>query len=612
MDPDHGKKQRPEYNQHADTTDSIAYTSKRARERTSPTISSPVEAEKKRYRNNDILSSLSSSISMGIKRTASALSESTPVARSRSDEAKENAVRALINDHAHLTNSIVDTTSADAIRRIGKSNSDIPPYQTSKPPEQVLKSMSDSSVANHDGRKPPKLTLFNKAYKPNETTCEGSDEEDQNDVSYVKPKARTSKLFTLIKGRDPAKSKLSMMLGFLRGQESTDEVDTVQTKEVAKSQIEVRPITAAEVKTTVASKAETESKENTTSPAQSLATGTKVTFSTATTTSPTSNTLSPVIVTPKKDSVVAPVTTAPDTSKNLISFTPASTASTTLVSNKTDSPKFQLAASSPSVSSSSSIVATAPTTVAATTSPQRVGGFAFGATPAVSSAAASPATQSIALPASASLATTAFGATSPLIASSARSPLLASATTFGTKATDSVQAKPPPPAYGASTGSPSTPFSFGKSVSPAKPASSAVPTFGSAASTAAPTFGTVTSTSAPTPATAQAATFGFGAPSTSATPAASNSAAPSFVFGASNVSKPTPAFGSPTAIAAPSFGAAASSTTPSFGAVASSTTPSFAAAASSTTPSFAAAAASKPFAFGGAQTNSGMIRAFLA
>lgn len=611
LDGDLNKKPRPESGPSVDARDAIPSTSKRARDRVSPTTSSPVQAQKKRYRNNDILSSLSSSISMGLKRTASVLSESTPVARQRSDEAKENAARSAVGEHAQLTGNLADGATLDAIQRIGKSNSDIPPCQTSKPPEQVLKSMSDSSVAalaNQPNRKPPKFTLFNKVYKGGEPACDGDDaDDDKAAVSYVKPKARTSSLFSLGRGRDPAKSKLSMMLNFLRGQESTDEVDAVQP--AAKLAADGK----GEQRTTVDAKADSVATDGKSDEVPNLLGGTKVTFSTATTTSvlnaPASIASPAIVAAPSKGSPESPADAPLDSADKLVSFAAPTAQATSSASstpagavNSQQAPKLQFSTAATSAASPESanelLHFTSPTaqttssansTQATILSSQQVPKLQFttattaaaplaassaslsttkAAAPSIAVVVASQATPLAALtPASAAIpasAPTAFTLSTPAAMTTPPSAQLFAASpapnfSFGAKAAEpATSARPPPPAYqshATATSAAAPTFAFGQSA--AKP-TLATPTFGAAAAKAAsPTDPRLAQAAAPIVPT-------FGA--TPAKPAASPTA-PSFVFGASNISKaaPTPTFGASTPVASPAASVGATKTPFAFG-----------------------------------------------
>lgn len=597
LDGDFNKKPRPEGGPSGvDARDAVPSTSKRTRDRVSPTTSSsPVQAQKKRYRNNDILSSLSSSISMGLKRTASVLSESTPVARQPSDEAKENAAKSTaVGEHAQLTANLADGATLDAIQRIGKSNSDIPACQTSKPPEQVLKSMSDSSVAalaNQPNRKPPKFTLFNKVYKSGEPACDGDDaDDDKGTVSYVKPKARTSSLFSLGKGRDPAKSKLSMMLHFLRGQESTDEVDAAQP--AAKQAGDGK----GAQRTTVDAKTDSAATDAKSAEVPNLLGGTKVTFSTATTTSvlnaPASIASPAIVAALTKGSPTSPAAAAaePDSTNKLPSFAAptaqaTSSTSSTQAANTVNSqpvPKLQfstattsaaspesanklLSFTSPTAQATSSANSTQATILSSQPVPKLQFTTAITAAAPLAASSAPPSTTMAAAPsitvvatqaaplaalapaptAAPAMAPTAFTLSTPpamvtpqLFASSP-----APNFSFGAKAAEpATAARPPPPAYGSqatATSAAAPTFAFGQSA--AKP-TLATPTFGAAAAKAA----------APTdPRLGQAAAPTFGA--TPAKPTAASPTAPSFVFGASNMSKAAPA---------PTFGASAAATSP--------------------------------------------------
>lgn len=154
--------------------------------------------------------------------------------------------------------------------RVGTSNSDLPLHRPTEPIKPVIKSMSDGYVPKSEASKAPKLTLFNKDYSniPSASQRKRNVDDDYVDdytVSFVKPKSKASTIFSQSKSKDQ-KSKLAMMLDFLRGDESKDMVDSGPGSKTTNAE-------NVEPKTVVSS------------PSANLSTNTSVTFSTATTTS---------------------------------------------------------------------------------------------------------------------------------------------------------------------------------------------------------------------------------------------------------------------------------------------------------------------------------------
>lgn len=320
------------------------------------------EVQKKRYRNNDILSSLSSSIQMNVSKDANANLDSTPVARPKTLEINTKEVS---TEQVNELNCLKGRRGIGAANRIGTSKSDLTDYHKKEQPKQVLKSMSDGSVQTQEIRKTPKLTLFNKDYSTIKNQCEIEDDEDENSVSFVKPKTKTSKLFSLNRNRKP--SKLSMILSSLRGDESIDEVDTVKAK----------------ITETVTS----ESEEKKVSEPASLITTTNVTFSTATTTSILNTPLSTV------NTVVSEIPKAIESNAEVKCAIEINNTQSTVVSTEVSKPetlKPSVAISSteatqttvsniPLQTVASSSENSMPTTTNSSSQPiTRVGGFSFG------------------------------------------------------------------------------------------------------------------------------------------------------------------------------------------------------------------------------------------
>lgn len=158
--------------------------------------------------------------------------------------------------------------------RVGTSNSDLIIHRPSEQIKPVIKSMSDGYVPKAQTSKFSKLTLFNKDY--NVENLAGArkkavDDDEENAISFVKPKTKTTFIFNANKKRDQ-KSKLAMMLSFLRGDDSKDEVDCVKKHS---NDVEKKP----------KEDPKEETKEITPPIPANLSTSTSVTFSTATTTS---------------------------------------------------------------------------------------------------------------------------------------------------------------------------------------------------------------------------------------------------------------------------------------------------------------------------------------
>lgn len=320
------------------------------------------EVQMKRYRNNDILSSLSSSIQMNASKDANANLDSTPVARPKTLEINAKEVS---TEQANELNCLKGRRGIGAANRIVTSKSDLTDYHKKEQPKQVLKSMSDGSAQTQEIRKTPKLTLFNKDYSTIKNQCEIEDDEDENSVSFVKPKTKTSKLFSLNRNRKP--SKLSMILSSLRGDESKDEVDTVKAK----------------ITETVTS----ESEEKKVSEPASLITTTNVTFSTATTTSILNTPLSTV------NTVVSEIPKAIESNAEVKCAIEINNTQSTVVSAEVSKPEtLKPSTTSSSTEATQTTVSNTPlqtvaspnensmptTTSSSSQSIARVGGFSFG------------------------------------------------------------------------------------------------------------------------------------------------------------------------------------------------------------------------------------------
>lgn len=352
--------------------------------------SSSSDAQKKRYKNNDILSSLSSSISTTPKRTISNESSTpTKVLRFNHDFQKDANERA--NNENQMTSQKPPESS-----RVGTSNSDLPLHRPSEQIKPVTKSMSDGYVPKQQPPKVPKLTLFNRDYSVISAVNNkrnDPDDDDENGISFVKPKAKTSNLFNLNKNRD-SKSKLAMMLSFLRGDESKDEVDSIGSN-----------------KANVEKSDEARSKAPVSSTSANLSTITSVTFSTATTTSvlnAPSDTIKSIMIEPLKNSnndanidvskpaiptasVVFPLSTSKSPTSAVSTSTPASfekpqtSASAKVVTTSTQVVTFNLAATSSATTNAEvSAANTSNDTV------PRLGGFTFSATSTSPSLLAKP------------------------------------------------------------------------------------------------------------------------------------------------------------------------------------------------------------------------------
>lgn len=274
----------------------------------------------------------------------------------------------------------------DGLSRIGASNSDLPHHKPAQYPKIVSKSMSDSAVGTElqtvpqrQASKAPKLTLFNKDYGisiPRECK-DDAEEEDENSISFVKPKSSTSTIFCLNKKKDSSKTKLALMLSFLRGDESKDEVDSISS---SKNNVNTEKI-----------------EEDKESKSANLSTSTVVTFSTATTTSVlnTSTVPSSTVSTNPLESIAKDTETSKEDSKNetipkpLMTFSPMPAAKPALSTAQTKTNNEQ-AKNEQTVTIASSF--TVPTIPKSPTSPnktivslnttetsQRLGGFAFSA-----------------------------------------------------------------------------------------------------------------------------------------------------------------------------------------------------------------------------------------
>lgn len=542
------------------------------------------EAQNKRYRNNDILSSLSSSAL--INTTKRVLDYD--LVPSKRHEPEKMAVKAPVNDIIPVS---ARPSIKDGLNRIGASNSDLPHHKPAQYPKIVSKSMSDSAVGaeqqitpQKQASKMPKLTLFNKDYGtsiPQE--CKGDveqEEEDENSISFVKPKSSTSTIFSLNKKKDSSKTKLAMMLSFLRGDESKDEVDTISAS---------NKIVNTEKK-----------EEDKDSKSANLSTSTVVTFSTATTTSVLNSStsipssLSTVSTNPSESSAKVTQTSKEISkietiSKPSITFSPMPTSSKPVLSTaqtnneeakneqaKKEQAKNEQAKNEQKVLTTSFTIPKSPkspnktiVTSNITESSPRLGGFAFSAIqtspPSISngsnSVSKSEAIQSVSLNTS-SAPTFSFGASKPSLVSSA----LAKPTfSFGsTKVDDPPKSTPTLSSSGLASTAPvmnsNIAFNLGSSIpKPAQPESNKI-------SFALPTTNTMSTTVQSAPVTSAPVGFSFGGPgvlknaNTSSNILPTNTASSVFAFGGNKSS--TPAAESP-------FGSVKSPSTalPTFGSV---------------------------------------------
>lgn len=397
----------------------------------------------------------------------------------------------------------------DGLSRIGASNSDLPHHKPVQYPKIVSKSISDSAVTKEQpSTKPPKLTLFNKEYTasvaPHERNQKDDDEDDdENSISFVKPKSSTSTLFSN-KNKDSSKSKLAMMLSFLRGDESRDEVDKPLNK-----------IEKSEEKTEITTGA-------------NLSTNTVVTFSTATTTSvlnstsiPASTITSSSIVEPKSQEAEKDISKIE--TKPLISFSPM--------------PKSTVSSSESAKTTTAASTSTMPTTLnntiastSANESVPRLGGFAFSATSPTQTQSNESKTLLNSTTTSGPAVTTAAPAFSFGLAKPAAS-TTAPALTFGSpKGVDAVStasssAAPPMFSFGSPNAKPTEPQTT--KISFSLPTTNAVSTVQSAP---------VSNTATPT--------FAFGSPSATTTASSSaNTSSLSISFGNNAANPAAPMFG---------------------------------------------------------------------
>lgn len=426
-----------------------------------------------------------------------------------------NYDRLDVNDSVIGESCAINKNIPDSGRIVGMSKSDLPLHHPTEQIKPVIKSMSDGYEPQPSTTKTNKLTLFNKVYAaPSSNEKRKSiDDDDVNSISFVKPKAKASSIFSV--NRDK-KSKLAMMLSFLRGDESKDEVDSIGKPSInaEKTNEKEEPKVGLTASSTSAN----------------LNTSTAVTFSTATTTSllnVPSDVTKPTVSEPQKTDVKSSVEIVKPTVTSaapLISFsTTASTAPSTTVATATsqnDSPKPTMTFNSPAVNkptvtfslpTTTTTAATPTTTTAATSasgSSPRLGGFSFPAT-------STPLVVKPATTESPSIAKTEENKPAPpsfsfgLTKSTANSTTLPSFTapTFGSNTlapkTESTTASTPSTVISTATATPPT-FNFG---SPAA-SKSTVPVFGSTnvASTASSTLNQTSSSSTP---------FAFGSSTTS-------------------------------------------------------------------------------------------------
>lgn len=506
--------------------------------------------QKKRYKNNDILSSLSSSMIMSTpKRSLLNIDTTTPTKIVHLD-------RELIKD---ASNKSIDDNSAAKQRppessRVGTSNSDLPSHRPTEQIKPVIKSMSDGYVPKPETSKIPKLTLFNKDYsKASERKRDIIDDNDEYSVSFVIPKSKTSTLFSGNKNRDQ-KSKLEMMLSFLRGDESKDEVDSVR---VSAGNVD-KPSDKNDTNKAAVS-----------STSANLTTNTSVTFSTATTTSvlnvPSDAIKTSTIETPKDNQnkslndvskTVESNVTQSSTITTPIQLPTSSVAATTSTQIESPQTSNTLTTKSPTVTfnlpsaqtSQPQPISSPPTTTSNETTP-RLGGFSFSGTP---STFTSPST---------------IKPTDNTLAPKSGETKLATPFSFGLAKSTGSSTLPPPytaPTFGAKTETSTPPTQSGNSQTSISQTTTAPVTFnfGSPASnpsalttSANISFGTPT-TSIPSVAnpilgTSTPSMFKFGAtantttstvPSMTNTSTSANISTP-FAFGANTPSTSVPTFG---------------------------------------------------------------------
>lgn len=285
--------------------------------------------------------------------------------------------------------NVPDNKKVTESSRVGTSNSDLPLHRSSEQIKPVIKSMSDGYVPpSQPTTKTNKITLFNKVYSatPSAIDKKNDDDDEDNSISFIKPKVKTSSIFGSNKNRDQ-KSKLAMMLSFLRGDESKDEVDSSVRKPLVGAD---KPEQKDEKQTSISSTP------------TNLSTITSVTFSTATTTSvlsvPSDATKSSIIEPPKidnKEILKTPEST--NTSSGFTLSTSVSTPSTNIIAPipttsenekpQTSSESAIKSVASPTVTFNLPTTETATATATLNTTPSnsasssapRLGGFSFSA-----------------------------------------------------------------------------------------------------------------------------------------------------------------------------------------------------------------------------------------
>lgn len=467
------------------------------------------------------------------------------LAPSKRHEPEKQADEAPVNDIISVS---ARPPINDRLSRIGASNSDLPHHKPAQFPKIVSKSMSDSAVGAEQQTTPqkqeskmPKLTLFNKDYgtdisrecKDDVNEDDEEEEEDENSISFVKPKSSKSTLFNLNKKKDSSKTKLAMMLSFLRGDESKDEVDSAPV---------LNKIVNTEKKD--------EDKAN-------LSTSTVVTFSTATTTSVLNSSIVPssTITTNTLESSVKVTETSTADSKNetvskpLMTFSPMPAAKPVLSMAQTNNEQAkdeQVVTTVSSVSTSftfpKSITSPNKTIVSSTENSPRLGSFAFSATQTspsstnrTSPVSKSETTQSCSLNTS-SATTLSFGLSKPsLVSNSMAKPTF----NFGsTKPAEQPKSTAPISSSGLTSSVPvvtssnsNNAFSLGTSIpKPAQPESNKI-------SFTLPATNNTMSTVQSAPVTSAAAGFSFGSPvSTSANTSSNTLPTNTFAFGSNKSS----------------------------------------------------------------------------
>lgn len=463
-------------------------------------------------------------------------------------EVIKDAADKVINDNSAAKQKPTESS------RVGTSNSDLPSHRPTEQIKPVIKSMSDGYVPKPETSKIPKLTLFNKDYSNTSAASDRRrdiiDDNDEYSVSFVIPKSKTSTLFSGNKKRDQ-KSKLELMLSFLRGDESKDEVDSVRSSAINNE----KP----------SDKNETNKAAVSSTPAN-LTTNTSVTFSTATTTSVLnvpSDAIKTSIVEALKDNQNKSIN---DVSKTVESNVTQSSTSTTSLQLPTSSITVAVATSTqnqspqtsntpttktptvtfnlPSAQTSQPEPISSPPTTAANETTPRLGGFSFSGTPSTftSPSIAKPTDNALPLRSEENkLATPTFSFGLAKSTASSALPPPYTAPTFGAKTETST---PPTQTSISQTTSAPVTFNFGSPASnPSALTTSTNISFGT------PTT-SITSAANPILGTSTPSMFKFGATAnttTSTVPSIANTSTSAnttqFAFGANTPSASVPTFG---------------------------------------------------------------------